>query len=163
MTAAKDKTNYARVNELLSYNSRTGILKWKIARSRWHVPGSVAGHLTYWGYSTIMVDGKSYYAHRLAWLLHTGKWPKNQIDHINRVRDDNRIENLREATKSQNQINSGMYRNNKSGYRGVHFSKAANKWVAEIKRDGVIRHLGVFVTAKEASNKFMEAANASIR
>ena len=104
-----------------------------------------------------MIDGKAYKGQRLAWLLHTGKWPKKQIDHINRVRDDNRFENLREATKSENQINSGMYKNNKSGYRGVHFSKADGKWAATLRRDGRTRYLGVFSSAKEAYARVQSA------
>jgi hypothetical protein len=112
--------------------------------------GSIAGHVGADGYRTIMIDGKAYKAQRLAWLLHTGSWPKDQIDHANRIKDDNRFVNLREATKSQNQINSGMYRNNKSGYRGVYFNKTSGKWAAEIKRNGVMRRVGFFVTPEEA-------------
>jgi hypothetical protein len=160
MSAPKDYTNRTRVNKLLSYDPSTGIFTWKIARMRGHVPGVIAGSPGRDGYWTIMVDGKAYKAHRLAWLLHTGKWPKHQIDHINRIRDDNRIENLRVVTKSQNQINSEMYRNNKSGYRGVHFQNG--KWVASIRRNKKQRALGSFATAKEASLKYMEAADASV-
>jgi len=157
MSAPKDRTTYRRVNKLLSYDPLTGVFTWKIARMRGHVPGAVAGSPGRDGYWTIMVDGKAYKAHRLAWLLHTGRWPKKQIDHINRVRDDNRIENLLEANKSENQINSAMYRNNKSGYRGVYFSKQANKWQAQLRRNNKKTHIGYFATAKEAS-KAREAA-----
>lgn len=163
MSAPKDRTNYARVNELLSYDPLTGVLTWKIVRSRWHVPGSVAGHLANCGYFTIMVDGKAYYAHRLAWLLHTGKWPKHEIDHINRVRSDNRIENLREATKSQNKINSDIWRNNKSGYKNVHFHKATKKWAAEVKRNGKTQHIGLFVTPEAANLAVGSYLNADVR
>jgi len=111
--------------------------------------GDVAGSLGRDGYRTIFIQGSAYKAHRLAWLLHTGKWPRHQLDHINRIRDDNRIENLREATKSQNQVNSEMYRNNKSGYRNVH--PAFGKWVALVKRNGKQHHLGMFAAPEEAS------------
>jgi HNH endonuclease len=158
MSLPKDLTNRARVAKLLAYDPSSGIFTWKVARMHGHQPGAAAGSPGRDGYCTIMIDGKAYKAHRLAWLLHTGNWPKTQIDHINRVRDDNRIENLREATKSQNQINSGMYRNNKSGYRGVRFHKVRNKWVAEIRRNGRTRHLGLFATAKEAHDKWLGVA-----
>jgi hypothetical protein len=159
MSAPKDHTTYRRVNKLLSYDPLTGILTWKIARMRGHVPGVIAGSPSRDGYWTIMVDGKAYKAHRLAWLLHTGKWPKDQLDHINRVRDDNRIENLRPANASLNQINSEMYRNNKSGYRGVYFHSGSNKWQAQLRRNNKQTHIGLFATAIEASR----AREAAIR
>jgi hypothetical protein len=147
----KDLASYARVAELLSYDPLTGIFTWKIAPGgRQDLSGKVAGCLRQGRYSVIYIDGKEYKAHRLAWLLYTGSWPKAQIDHINRIRHDNRIENLREATKSENQINSAMYRNNKSGYRGVCFHKATGKWQAEVKRNKKPNYLGVFETAEEA-------------
>jgi hypothetical protein len=154
MSAPKDHTTYRRVNKLLAYDPHTGILTWRIARSRWHVPGDIAGSLGGDGYCTIMVDGKAYKAHRLAWLLHTGKWPKQQLDHINRVKDDNRIKNLREVSQAQNKINSNLYRNNKSGYRGVYFHKLTGTWAAGITKDGKSRCLGRFATAEQASKRY---------
>lgn len=154
MSLPKAPPKLSRVDELLSYDQDTGTFTWKIARMRGHVPGAIAGHPAQDGYRTIMIDGQAYKAHRLAWLLHTGAWPKEQIDHINRIRDDNRIENLREATKSQNQINSGIYKNNKSGYRGVYF--ADGRWVAGSTKNGKSYCLGRFATAEEAHRRFLE-------
>ena len=157
MSPPKNLTTFVRVRELLSYDWTTGEFTWSVARSG-HRAGAVAGSSGQDGYRTIMIDGKAYKAHRLAWLLYYGSWPVDQIDHINRVRNDNRIKNLRQATKSENQINSGIYRNNKSGYRGAHWRKATNKWVTTIRGSGKTRHLGVFTTAAEAHESYLRAA-----
>lgn len=154
MSKPKDKRriNRATVARFLTYDSKTGIFRWREARRQAVKAGDVAGHLASGdGYLTIFIQGYAYKAHRLAWLLYTGKWPKHEIDHINRVRSDNRIENLREATKSQNKINSDIWRNNKSGYKNVHFHKATKKWAAEVKRNGKTQHIGLFVTPEAAN------------
>jgi hypothetical protein len=92
---------HKRVHELLSYEPRFGYFFWKINRGS-SKAGDVAGSVCPDGYRLIKVDGKSYKAHRLAWLMTHGEWPAEQIDHINGVRTDNRIVNLREASKKQN-------------------------------------------------------------
>ena len=90
-------------------------------------------------------------AHRLAWLYVTGAWPTKDIDHINGVRDDNRWENLREASASENGMNKRhLTANNTSGVTGVYWSKAAKKWQAFIKRNGVAQYLGIYNTKDEA-------------
>lgn len=152
MSAPKDTTSlsYTRAAELLSYDPLTGELRWRVARRNGYPAGIVAGGVGPDGYWTICIDLRAYKGHRLAWLLFTGVWPQAEIDHINRNRIDNRIENLREANRSQNQVNSGTYRNNRSGYRNVHFHKLTGKYVAEIIRDKKRRHLGLFLTPEEA-------------
>ena len=78
----------------------------------------------------------NYYAHQVAWLWVYGEWPTSQIDHINRVRSDNRIANLRMANDSENGCNKGMQRNNQSGFTGVWFANWRGKWEASISKDG---------------------------
>ena len=113
--------------------------------------GSVAGHLNKSsGYITISVDSRSYRAHRLAWLYVYKKWPEDCIDHINHIRTDNRIENLREVEKSQNQKNMSKDRRNKSGHSGVIWYKAYEKWSAEIWVNKVKHFLGYFENFEDA-------------
>jgi hypothetical protein len=138
------------------------VFTWKIARKCGHIAGTIAGSLGRDGYWTIMVDGKAYKAHRLAWLLTTKAWPEAEIDHINRDRSDNRIVNLRASTHSENQINNDGYRNNKSGYKNVHFHKASGKWVAAIRRNNKRRHLGIFITPQEANQALTEKPDAAV-
>ncbi len=103
------------------------------------------------GYIIIDLDGKRYGAHRIIWKWYYGTEPKETIDHINGIKDDNRIENLREAThleNSQNVVN--LKKNNKSGYVGVCWHEKAGKWRATFSYEGKTMHLGLFDTAYEA-------------
>lgn len=99
------KLTAERARELLSYNPETGELRRKTGRSG--VRGVIAGGIAYNGYRLVTIDGKSWYAHRVIYLIMTGEWPPDQMDHINRVRDDNRWENLRPVTALENSQNKG--------------------------------------------------------
>jgi hypothetical protein len=116
-----------------------------------------AGRVNADGYIQIMIKGKRHYAHRLAWLYHFGVWPENDIDHRNGIRTDNRIENLREATKEQNQQNKGIQSNNKSGYIGVCWDKNRQKWKAQIRINYKNNHLGLFQTPEQAREAYLAA------
>lgn len=112
--------------------------------------GKIAGH-NHVGY-VILVIGKNtrYRAHRMAWLYMTGEMPKNHIDHKNLVRSDNRWENIRECTSSQNAMNRPVQSNNKLGIKGVRFRPDRNKYVATAKINKKQIHLGEYDTAEEA-------------
>ncbi|ABK00189.1 HNH endonuclease [Xanthomonas phage Xop411] len=138
------------VDKLLAYDTETGVLTWKVSRSNVKA-GSVAGRPNSNGHLQVMVHSKHYLVHRLAWLLHTGSWPIQQLDHINRVRDDNRIENLRECSNAENSQNRGKQSNNTSGVTGVSWYKRSGKWQALIKLNGKHIHLGYFDTIEEAA------------
>lgn len=110
------------------------------------------------GYIAIAINKKVYSAHRLAWLYMTGEWPKYMIDHINGIRDDNRFCNLREATNSENQMNRGIPKNNTSGFKGVCWHKQNCKWVAQIKINGKLTHLGCFEKVEDAHQAYCKGA-----
>jgi|688.fasta_scaffold1031559_1 hypothetical protein len=122
-------------NELknaLSYNENTGIFLWKQDNKFNRVKGGTkAGLIHAHGYVKICINRKSYMAHRLAWLYVHGYFPET-IDHINGIRCDNRIENLRPCTRSENNYNSRMRSDNTSGVKGVFWSTKYKKWVARI-------------------------------
>lgn len=107
------------LKEILNYNPETGIFTWKSRRPRIRV-GQIAGSKNNERYVNIKIDGILYKAHRLAWLYMTGEWPKDQIDHINGIRDDNRFCNLREVTNASNQWNKTHNKNNKAGYKNLY-------------------------------------------
>lgn len=138
-----------RLRRILKYDSRTGVFTWKINICNVKA-GTVAGTLHHSGYRTITIGGKRRLAHRLAYAMHHGKWPKGCIDHINRVKDDNRISNLRDVSTSVNSHNSGIGALNTSGYRGVGYVKKTGKWRARIVLEGKEIHLGMFDTPEEA-------------
>lgn len=110
------------------------------------------------GYLTIGIDKKRYKAHRLAWLYVHGKWPNDQIDHINGERVDNRISNLRAATASQNKQNARKARSDsRSGLIGAIWESRANKWRSHIRFEGKTKHLGYFDEAAQAHAVYIEA------
>lgn len=151
-------TTAERVRELLTYDAETGQFYWKPGRKGVHArlqrrAGGVARN----GYILISVDDKRYYAHRLAWLCMTGEWPKDEVDHRNGVRTDNRWANLREANRQGQSQNMATPSNNTSGYRGVTWNRALSKWQAQIGHCGRQRHLGLFATPESAHEAYLEA------
>lgn len=151
------KITAARLRQLLHYDKNTGVFTWSVARYCVRA-GAVAGALNPDGYIQIKVDGRTYGAHRLAWLYVYGAWPALQIDHANRTRADNRIDNLREVTISQNQQNTSLSPRNTSGFRGVSWQKSSQRWHAYIKVDGKRKHLGYFEDAAAAHDARVKAA-----
>jgi hypothetical protein len=148
-----------RIKELLDYDPDTGIFKWKISKARSIKVNNIAGGAEQGKYHRIRIDGKNYVAHRLAWLYVYGKWPDEYIDHINCIKNDNRIKNLREATNSQNQTNVLLRSNNTSGYKGVIWNKQNKKWQAYISVNYSKTHLGYFDNIEDAASAYKKAAN----
>lgn len=109
-------------------------------------------------YLAVNIDGINILAHRLAWRLHTGDWPADQLDHENTNKTDNRFNNMREANNSQNGANKVKYRNNRTGYKGV-TPWFNGRYRAQIKKNGRVRHLGVFDCPKEAHAAYCSAAS----
>lgn len=154
-----------QLKELIDYDPETGLFTWLPRKRDWfksvgqwknwngRYPGSVAGTVGKKGYRTIAIHDKLYKAHRLAWFYVHGRWPTDQIDHINGDRDDNRITNLRSVSNSINGKNKKRDHRNVSGYIGVtpYPYHGTMKWVARIRVDGRLKHLGYFDTIQEAA------------
>lgn len=151
----------ARLKELLHYDEETGQFTRLKTRGRGKkkcLVGRVAGCISNDGYRHIAVDGRRYLAHRLAWLYVHGVFPVDQLDHINCVRDDNRIANLRLATQSQNNANMRVPSHNTSGVKGVYWHKGASKWMAYITANRQRRYLGLFTSIDAAAAAYATAA-----
>ena len=135
----KQILTYEEAHRLFRYEPETGYLYNRV--TRWLAKtGCRAGSFNkHAGYIEVSVNGKSYWAHRVIWLMTHGEWP-NQIDHINHKRHDNRLINLRAATAKTNRCNQSLRGNNTSGVCGV--GKADGKWTAYITINGVPRYLG---------------------
>lgn len=133
----------ARLKELIHYCPDSGVFT-RLISSGSSKSGNPTGYIDSEGYVRVSVDRNKCGGHRLAWLYVNGIMPKDQIDHINGVRSDNRILNLREADQSVNSKNLKTPDNNKSGVIGVHWHKASEKWQAQISANGIKIHLGVF-------------------
>ena len=146
-----------RLRELLDYDPETGVFTRLVRRGGNALVGSRAGAVCSNGYRYLMVDGTSHCEHRLVWLHVHGVWPTDHLDHVNGVKCDNRIANLRECTHAENHQNLGVRRCNTSGHPGVSWYKAKGKWQAYINTGGERKHLGYFDTAEEAGAAYLEA------
>jgi len=133
------------------------MLFWKIKTCRKVTPGKRAGALRPDRYRHIRIDKKYYQEHILIWCICKGEMPALLIDHENEIRDDNRIENLRLATKCQNAVNTNKWSTNTSGHKGVSFNKASKKWVSYISVNKKIKHLGTFETLQHAVSVYKNA------
>lgn len=143
-----------RLKILFEYSKDSGNLIWRISRGS-KSKGSIAGAVSGDGYLYAGVDGGIHLAHRLVWIYEFGGIPNwAQIDHINRIKTDNRICNLRLATGSQNQINRHIQRNNSSGVRGVSWMKRERKWKAVLCG----KFLGYFDSLDDAERKYKQHA-----
>jgi hypothetical protein len=120
--------------------------------------GSTAGSISSQGYVLLQVCKRRYQAHRLAWLYVYGEIPSQQVDHVNGIRSDNRIANLRLATNSQNQGNRSINCNSQSGHKGVQWSKQKRKWKAVIQVSGRRKFIGYFDTIDDAGSAYRHAA-----
>lgn len=154
--------NIERVRELLAYSPSDGAFFWLKNRKGNPAPrvGDVAGGTRPDGYRYIGIDGRRYYAHRLAWLMVYGPIPHGmEIDHMDHNPSNNRIGNLRLVTKSVNRHNRARDTRNKSGVNGVFWSANAEAWVAQIRHNRHTKHLGYFksLSAATAARKAAEA------
>jgi hypothetical protein len=151
---------HERLIHMLAYDPETGVFTWRIKPGDRIAVGAVAAnrHKKH-GYVRIGIDGGRYAAHRLAWFYMTGEWPKEEIDHRNGTRDDNRWENLREAPGSINNQNQRKPRSdNTTGLLGVCPSGLPSKpFAAFIKYGGKVRNLGRYVTAIDAHQAYVNA------
>lgn len=146
-----------KLKQLLHYNPETGIFTRLVTVGK-SASGNAAGYSHPNGYVYIQLCGKRYFGHRLAWLYVNGCFP-DEIDHINRIKHDNRIENLRNVNREQNMQNQLISKNNTSGFKGVSFHKRNGRWQARIKHKGKLINLGFFATPEQASDAYLAAAS----
>jgi hypothetical protein len=156
--AKEDLITHRELLSILDYNAETGVFTWLVAKSRRLHIGDVAGTINNREYRMININLRLYCSHRLAWFYVYKEWPKNQIDHINGIKDDNRISNLRLATNAENNRNKKITKSNTSGYKGVHWNKRKNKWDARIGLNKKRIRIGRFDCPKKAHEAYCEAA-----
>jgi hypothetical protein len=165
-----------RLRSMVDYCPSTGVIRWKprpaslfsddqmmTAERRsesWNkkYAGSEAGCVTRLGYRIVTIDYISIRSHRIAWAIHYGEWPSVEIDHINRIRTDNRIDNLRLATSKQNKWNQSIRKDSTTGVKGVSWCSTKNKYRATSKWNGKYKLLGYFSTIDAAASAYARFA-----
>jgi hypothetical protein len=148
------KLSHEHLLEHLRYEPETGLFWWlkKVGRRRLDVP---AGATDTGGYRQIYIIGRLWMAHRLAWFYVHGVWPEEDLDHRDRDRSNNRIANLRPATRPQNTANA-TGKGNATGFTGVHLDKRSGRFLASIGHDYKVVHLGTFDTAEAAHEAYVQ-------
>ena len=142
----------------ITYYPDAGVFIWNVTRGGGCCAGTLAGCADQYGYLRIGINNIKYAVADLVWFWCHGEWPSFTIDHKNTDSTDNRICNLRPATRSQNNANRHVRRDSVSGIKGVSFHKQRKKWMARIKKDNNHIHLGLFNTPEEAKAAYDLAA-----
>lgn len=152
----KKRLTQEYLKSILLYDPMDGIFIW-IVRKCGVRYGSIAGGFEKNGYNQIEINRVKYYSHRLAFFYMTGEFPKWQVDHINHDRSDNRWCNLRLCSRSENMVNMKKFKNNRSGFTGVHFDRREKRWRSYISDKGNVIHLGYFDSKDRAIEARKEA------
>lgn len=167
--ARKELPPVEYLHNCFEYDPETGLFVWKSrpiehfasvrSFNRWNnmYSGQPAFLIDYSGYCKSKISAVSYSGHRVAWAMHYGKWPTGEIDHINGITHDNRISNLRDVPKCENQRNRRKNKNNTSGVSGVNYNKRIGKWQVQICNNGRNVHLGYFNDLEEAKKVRIQA------
>lgn len=155
-----DLPSIKQLRDALAYDAETGVLTWKPQPPRRGVR-NIAGKEAGWvqnGYRQLTIGQVTVFSHRVAWALVHGQWPAEFVDHVNMDRTDNRLVNLRLATKSENSCNTRARVNNASGMKGVYLCRSTGRWRARIMLGGKSTCLGRFNTAEAAHEAYRKAA-----
>jgi hypothetical protein len=154
----KAEITAVKLRAMLDYDPAIGVFVRKVATSNRTKAGEIAGIVNSIGYISVWLDGQPFLGHRLAWLYVHGEWPKNAVDHINAVRHDNRIANLRDVTQTINIQNRRKPQSNSTtGYLGVSWYAGKKRFCARIKTNGKYQNLGYFHTAEAAYAVYLSA------
>lgn len=162
--------NVEYLRECFDHDADAGTLKWK-RRPLHHFrnahsmntfnakhAGKTSGSHINNRYLVVPLNGRKYLAHRVIWKLVTGEDPRSLLDHVDANKMNNRFGNLREATKQQNAFNCNRSRANATGYKGVSYDKVRGKFYACIRLNGKTKALGLFDSAQDAHNAYVNAA-----
>ncbi|QIG75061.1 HNH endonuclease protein [Rhizobium phage RHph_I3_18] len=156
--SAENCLNAEQVRHLFNYDPQTGIFTWRNHPKAPSWVGKRAGSRRPDGYRQILILGRLYLEHRIAWLFVTGEFPPQEIDHIDQNPSNNALSNLRPASRELNEVNKGLQKNNTSGYRGVSWSNQYQKWRASLWHHGKNKYLGAYDDKEEAYAAYCAAA-----
>jgi hypothetical protein len=155
--AAKSRDDYEAAKRYFSYDPLTGHFKYLVRLSSNTKVGDIAGS-NKGGYIEITYNNIRVRAHRLAWFFYYNEVPDTEIDHEDTIKNHNWISNLRKASRNNNMTNKNKQKNNTSGYKGVSWHSAGNRWSAQIQFKKKVYHLGLFKCPIEAHKAYQNAA-----
>lgn len=154
---AKEKNlSHKHVKECFHYEPSSGKLTWKISKARCVKIGQEAGWMRSDGYRQVEVDGTKFLVHRLIYFFIEGKFPPKEIDHIDGNKSNNRWNNIRACSRSENMSNAGPRRNNKLGIRGVYYDPKRRRYITRIRKGCTKKYIGSFKTKEEAARAYQE-------
>jgi hypothetical protein len=146
-----------KLKTLLQYDPDTGVLIWRTKPSRGVKAGRIAGTPTSEGYIALQINKQKMYAHRAIWLYVHGVWPSEEIDHINHIRNDNRLCNLRLANRLENSHNTRKHDKSLSGHKGVAWHNRNKKWQVQMRFCGKSYYVGQFLNLQDAIQARLQA------
>jgi hypothetical protein len=139
------------INTYIEYSPVTGKFHWKKYRGPNAMCGRELTHKTSDGYYCVFINGKCFLLSRLAWYITYGVFPSNEIDHINRIKTDNKISNLRDVSRQENALNIRK-KANKTGIHNVHWCKREQRYLKYIRENGIRKYIGRAKTLEEAAS-----------
>ena len=142
--------SHDRLKDVINYSPNTGDIIATASRGRVK-QGDVLGSLDKGGYVVLRIDNREYKGHRIAWFYTHGEWPNGQMDHINHIKNDNRLKNIRVVSDAENKKNLALSKDNTSGITGVYWFKPAKLWKAQINVNGKGKVLGYFKNRLDAA------------
>lgn len=155
----KPLPSYARVRELFDYDPLSGVLSWRVSTNNRVGAGDKVGCRNAAGHWVGHIDGSVYVLHRIIWLWMTGEEPADEVDHKNGASGDNRWENLRVASSTQNSGNMRLSKRNKSGWKGITRAVGCDRWHVKITKDGQQYYLGLFKELEDAKAAYRDKAH----
>lgn len=152
------KSKY-KVPPIVTHEQLLNILSYDPITGEFQRDGKIYGPNCKGGYVQIRIFNKLYYGHTLAWFYMTGEWPKQDVEHRDLNRGNNRWHNLREGSRGDNMANTRIRADNTSGIKGVCWAVREQKWVAKIQKDNRSIFLGYFNSKEEAARAYIKAAD----
>lgn len=157
LAEANNEHTSEELHKFFLYEAVSGKLYWRVNRGQRVKAGDEAGSQHNKGYLAVEVEGVAYLVHRVIWCMIHGEWPEKFIDHEDLDKQNNRLHNLRQASRSGNNCNQAMRSDNTSGVKGVNWNTRQGKWIARVQVNGKRIQVGCFDSLEDAEKAVQDA------